>query len=138
MRSMNEKAKVIELLSEGKIRADEAATLLRELGAPPVDPNSGLKSKPRFLRIISKEPGQPNGKGTHMRIPFPLLRTVAKLAKMFPKAAARKLNRILKENGIDATLETVDVEDMQTLLEHLPDLQVDIDNETQILKIFCE
>ena len=60
------------------------------------------------------------------------------MAKMFPKAAARKLNRILRENGIEATFETVDVEDMETLLEHLPDLHVDIENETQILKIFCE
>jgi hypothetical protein len=135
--AMSERARIIDLLSEGKIGADEAALLLRELALPPVD-SSRRSSKPRFLRVVSNEPGQLNGKGTHMRIPFPLLRTVAKMAKMFPKAAARKLNRILRENGIEATFETVDVEDMETLLEHLPDLHVDIENETQILKIFCE
>jgi hypothetical protein len=138
MRHMNERMKIIDLLSEGRISTDEAALLLRELGVPPVDSGNGRVSKPKFLRVVAKEPGQPSGKGTYMRIPFPLLRTVAKLAKMFPKAAARKLNRMLRENGIDAILETVDVADMETLLKHLPDLHVDIENETQILKIYCE
>ena len=84
MRLMNERARIIEILSEGKISAEEAAILLRELGVPPVDSSGKRKSKPRFLRVIAEKPGQPNGTGTQMRIPFPLLRTVAKLAKMFP------------------------------------------------------
>jgi hypothetical protein len=135
-----ETKKVLEMLAEGKINAEEADRLIEKLtgsvsnqtGAPEEKNANGESEskKPRYLRIVVEKPGQDH---VNMRIPLTFTRTGTRLMGVLPLRVLEKLG----EHGIDvAAFADLKGED---LAEAIETLNVDIDKGNgKKVRIFCE
>ena len=139
-----ETKQVLEMLTEGKITAEDAEKLLDKLsgrtpgrpGAPAGQADPGESSgsgaaagpqKPRFLRIQVDKPGHDQ---INMRLPLSLVRSSRVLALIPPRVTER-----LAEQGIDLGR----FASMKELAEALEKTGIDIDKGNgKKVRIFCE
>ena len=145
---MNEdRRSILEMLATGRITADEADRLLGALeqraGASAVASEPGYpanKAKAKYLRIAvdTDEPGDDGPTKVNIRVPMQLLRAGVRLASIIPPAARDEVNAAMKQNGIPFDINQLKPETLEELVEHLSDLQVDVDQEKTKVRIFCE
>jgi len=140
-----ETRKVLDMLAEGKINAEQADKLLEKLSAQPAqeakeeDPSSSAASvssssssasKPRFLRIVVDKPGQDQ---INVRIPLAFARSGSHLLAVLPTRVREKLS----EQGMDFSKAGVfDPSKWENLAEGTP-IDIDRGNGKKV-KIFCE
>ncbi|HKM89207.1 MAG TPA: hypothetical protein VJX29_01230 [Candidatus Acidoferrales bacterium] len=139
-----ETKRVLELLKEGKISAEDAEKLLDRLSGAAANRASSTSSeaassgrneagpggdarKPRFLRIQVDKPGHDQ---INMRLPLSLVRSSRILALMPPRVTER-----LAEQGIDLGR----FASMNELADALEKTGIDIDKGNgKKVRIFCE
>ena len=135
-----ERRLILEMLSQGKITAEDAEKLLDKLAAASQDSEAGQPASvegapkrstaPKFLRVVVDSS---DGDKVNIRVPLALVRTGIKLTTMMPQAASEKL----AEQGIDLShLSGLKGEDLMAALQ---ELTLDVDsNAGDKVKIFCE
>jgi hypothetical protein len=130
-----ERKKILEMLSEGKITAEDAERLLDKIEAgpssapkPPRKPGEPSKIKWLLVRVDSND-----GDKVNVRVPINLIRTGIKLGAILPKGA----NERIQASGFDLNdLATLADEE---LIEALADLQVDVNSDDgDVVRIYCE
>jgi len=132
-----ERKKILEMLAQGKITADDAERLLDKLAAGESDHTSQSASaarepdaKPKYLRVYVDSA---DGDKVNIRVPLALIRTGIKLTAVLPDHATEKLG----EKGVD--LSKLSDLDQDELYEALRELQVDVDSEDgDTVRVFCE
>jgi hypothetical protein len=131
-----ETRKVLDMLAEGKISAENAERLLDKLQSTPTDSGTEPEAAPaagqngRSFRIVVDEPGK---KPVNIRMPLSFLRSGSALLGMMPK----QVNECLKERGID--LAVLSGKQGDELAKMLQELLVDIDKgDGKKVRIFCE
>ena len=142
-----ERKKILEMLVEGKITADDADKLLEKLsgsgsseakadtGSVP-KPEGGSEgkeerhAKPRFMRIVIDKPGHDQ---VNVRIPLAFTRAGSNLLAVLPAQVREKLS----ERGIDiGALCAMDAKDLPDAVENL---NIDVEkSDGKKVKIFCE
>jgi len=134
-----ERKKVLEMLADKKITAEEADRLLEKLEGstasdssekPSADSSAGEPKKPKHMRILVERPGRED---VNIRIPMAFTRTGARLMAVLPPQILSKL----AENGVDMTvLSSFNAEQLSGAMDNF---QMDIDkgNGTKV-KVFCE
>lgn len=138
-----DRRKILEMLSEGKINVDEAENLLAAISQPSSEPEKGEKPQkkdfPKYLRVVV-EPGPSSVKHekVNIRVPFNLLRAGIKLASLVPVDVQGKVNEHLKEKGVNFDISNITPDNLEELLMHLNDLTVDVDSKEEKVRIFCE
>ena len=150
---MNEhRRQILQMLSEGKISADEAERLIAAMEAPAsfstfADDGSQAagKLRPKYLRVVvdSEEDGGHEGPTkVNVRVPMQLLRAGVRLAGLIPAPALRRANEAMQEQGVPIDLTQIKPENLEELVEHLNDLTVDVDQKdanTKVkVRVFCE
>jgi Fe-S-cluster formation regulator IscX/YfhJ len=142
------KKKILEMLAEKKITADEAYRLLSLVepeggaGESVEKPETGGKDKPKYLRVTvlpspdSEKSG--NFDRVNVRVPMSLIRAGIKLTSLIPNDAAKKVNIALKDKGIDFDLRSVKTEDIEQLIEALGDMEVDVETGREKVRVFVE
>jgi hypothetical protein len=131
-----ERKKILDMLAEGKITAEEADKLLDKLaGAAPAEakdakPADGSTAKPRFLRIVVDRPGQEQ---VNVRMPLAFARTRSHLLAALPPRVTEKL----AELGIDlSAARSMNDQDWASAME---DINIDIEKGNgKKVKVFCE
>ena len=147
-----ERRKVLDMVAEGKVSAEDAERLLQKLdgsrtGAGNGDGHgagAGAAARPggtadgadgpqaggaalKYLRVLVDSA---DGDKVNIRVPLGLLRTGVSLATLLPSAAGEKLS----ENGIDLSHLAGDA-----LVEELRELTVDVDSaKGDTVRVFCE
>jgi hypothetical protein len=142
---------ILQMLSEGKISADEAERLISAMETPvgvqPTEPGSSPagKTRPKYLRVLvdSEDDGGHDGPTkVNVRVPMQLLHAGVRLAGLIPAAALRQANSAMQEHGIPIDLSQIKPENLEELVEHLNDLTVDVDQKdanTKVkVRVFCE
>lgn len=136
---------ILEMLSQGKITADEAERLLTavESNSEKSQEGRGAPStgKVKYLRVMVESEDSDHGNGptkVNIRVPMQLLRAGVKLAGLLPDQARSKVNEKLKEIGIDADVSQIKPENLDELIDQMNDLQVDVDETKNKVRIFCE
>lgn len=154
---MNEnRRQILEMLSAGKITADEADRLLAALEPESIPVPNGasasnsatataVKARPKYLRVLVEADEDMTGmKGpttVNVRVPMQLLRAGVRLAALIPQQAHDQLDQALSSHGVPLTLSQIKPENLEELIDHLEDLTVDVDgrdsNRTKV-RVFCE
>jgi hypothetical protein len=134
-----ESRKVLDMLAEGKITAEQADKLLEKLAAQPAQEakpeessssSPSSSSKPRFLRIVVDKPGQDQ---VNVRIPLAFARSGSHLLAVLPTRVREKLS----EQGMDfSKTGALDPSNWENLVENMP-IDIDRGNGKKV-KIFCE
>lgn len=152
---MNEhRRQILQMLSEGKISADEAERLISAMEAPPAfstfsdGASSGAgKPRPKYLRVlVDAEEGENGAYGgptkVNVRVPMQLLRAGVRLAGLIPAQALHRANSAMQEKGVPIDLTQIKPENLEELVEQLNDLSVDVDQKEAGAKVkvrvFCE
>jgi len=141
-----ERLRILNLVAEGKITADEAASLLDALGggrgeeapAGSAAPETGQAAPPpRYLRVVVEDPGSSDR--VNVRVPINLLRAGVRLAALLPSGVTDQVNRSFAEKGFDVDLSRLSAKDLDGLLEHLGELTVDVEgSKGEKVRVFCE
>jgi SHOCT-like protein len=140
---MNEnRRQILEMLSTGKITADEAERLISAMETEPStasDANGSEtrpKTKPKYIRVVVDD----NGKGAkaNIRVPMQLLRSGVKLAALIPVQARDHVNSALHEHGVAFDLSQIKPENLEELIDQLDELTVDVDDKDVKVRVFCE
>ncbi|MGA3024320.1 MAG: hypothetical protein ABSF98_06090 [Bryobacteraceae bacterium] len=147
---MNEdRRRILEMLAQGRITADEAERLIAALEKEPASasPNQGSetppKPKPKYLRVLveSQDDRAPdNPSHVNVRVPMQLLRAGVRLVSLIPVQARDHVNGALRENGVPFDLSEIKPENLEEIVDQLDDLTVDVDqkNEKVKVRVFCE
>ncbi len=128
-----ETRKVLEMLADKKITAEEADKLLEKLSGQPsaeAQPEETSSSKPRYMRIVVDKPGH---EPVNIRMPLSLIGTGSHLLAVLPPRVGEKL----AELGIDLSgAGAMKEKDWAKIVENL---NIDIDKGSgKKVKIFCE
>ena len=142
---------ILQMLSEGKINADEAERLISAFEEPPAtkssptDSTSAGKSPPKYLRVQVDSEGDGGHEGptkVNVRVPMQLLRAGVRLAGLLPAQALNRANDAMHEKGIPIDLTQIKPENLEELVDQLNDLTVDVDQKeagTKVrVRVFCE
>lgn len=126
---------VLEMLAEGKITTEEADRLIAALREQPGTP-SAKPARPRYVRVIvDAENSKEDPVKVNIRVPLMLLRAGVRLASVIPPAAQDKVNKALREQGVDFDIATIKPENLDELIDELRDLTVDIEHKRDDVKV---
>ena len=130
-----ERRKILEMLSEGKITAEDAERLLDRIGAGPTSGPKGTDKRggPSKIKWLLVHVDGNDGDKVNVRVPISLIRTGIKLGAILPSGASEKI----QASGIDLN-DLAKLAD-EELVEALADLQVDVNSEDgDVVQIYCE
>jgi hypothetical protein len=135
-----ETRRILNLLAEGKINAEEAERLIDALqGKPGASAELASAEGPKYLRVLVEGDQSPHGGKVNVRVPFNLIRAGVRLAALLPSVAYDPINKALKENGVDFDVSKVKPENLEDLVKHLSELSVDVEgNNGEKVRVFCE
>ena len=140
---------ILEMLAQGKINVEEAERLLSLLEQPPSAGTSGgatedrTKSPAKYLRVVvepdkSNSDAETSKERVNIRVPMGLLRAGVKLAALIPSEATDRINKRLQEKGIGIDVGNLKGEDLEQLIEAIADIQVDVQDGKQQVRVFVE
>jgi len=144
------KKKILEMLAQNKISADDAYRLLSAVDSGEGGHGNarhentgskgpGEKVKARYLRVTvtPDEEGANKTEGSlfkdgkvgrvNVRVPMSLIRAGIKLKSLVPPEAMDKVNKALKEKGINFDVNSIKNEDIEELIDALGDMQIDVE-----------
>jgi hypothetical protein len=144
---------VLQMLSDGKINADEAERLLSALDrteAPPSDGFAGFakfanaappprsNGAPKYLRVTVDADVHGDATKVNIRVPMALLRAGVRLSSLIPPEARDQVNAELAKNGVPFDIGSLKPENLEELVSHLDDLTIDVDSSDAKVRIYCE
>ncbi len=141
---MNEnRRRILEMLAVGQIKTDDAERLLAALEKEPSptapgDTATGPQAWPKYLRVVVESQESQGPSKVNVRVPFQLLRAGVKLTSVIPPHARIKVNDALHRQGIDLDLSELKPENLEELIYQLKELTVDIDDQSNKVRVFCE
>ena len=131
------KAKILRMLEEGKVTADQAARLMDAVDvASPAAPAPSAGKTPKWLKIQVQEGGhdRPN---VNITVPFALLRIGLKLAPIGMRFAPPDAQEKIAASGVD--LSNLDLDAITQAFGELGEYPlVDIDDDGERVKIWVE
>lgn len=134
-----DRARILNMLADGKINAEEAERLLDALdtrtAAAPAAPTSGysaikgdptpvINALPKFLHV--KVDGD-EGEKVDVKIPLALVRSGLKLTSLIPPTAMDQINSQMAESGMSIDFNNFKPEDIDELIEALREMEVNVD-----------
>ncbi len=132
--------KVLDMLAEGKITAEQAERLLDKLhrarpDEPPLDSldltgERPTLENPKYLRVVVHSE---KGDKVNVRVPMALVKTGIRLGALMPEHARKEL----EGKGVD--LSALSDLDGDALVQALADLTVDVESGNgDKVRVFCE
>lgn len=137
----DDRRRILDLLAQGKITADEAEKLLNAVDAAPT-PAAPAPSVPagkaKYLRVLVEDSSKGANTHVNIRVPMQLIRAGVKLSALMPREAQEKIDSALKDKGMQFDLSSLTPETLDQLVEGLNELTVNVDDEETKVRIFCE
>ena len=134
-----ERKKVLEMLAEGKITADEAERLLETLESKATDKSpqaaltNTLNNLPKYLFV---KVDSVDGDKVNIRVPLKLIKAGIKLQALLPQDAQDKVNAKLNEKGIN--LDDFKAENFKDILDALTEFEMNVDDKKgDKVRIYC-
>jgi hypothetical protein len=139
--------RILQMLSECKITADEAERLIAALEREPAgggtspEASAAPRKAAKYLRVVvdTDDPLEIDGpKKVNIRVPMQLLRAGVRLSALIPPKARDEVNAKLREQGVAFDLGQLKPENLESLIEQLNDLSIDVDDDRTKVRVFCE
>jgi hypothetical protein len=133
----DERSRILNMLADGKITADEAERLLdalesraaateSEAAGPTIkgDPAPLVAALPKFLyvKVLAA-----NGDNVDVKIPISLVRSGLKLTSLIPPDAMGQINDSMSEHGVTVDFSNLKPEDIDELVEALREMEINVD-----------
>ncbi len=142
-----DRSRILNMLAEGKISAEEAERLLDALdsrgaaaGAPAEpaikgDPAPLLEALPKFLYVKVESA---NGDNVDVKIPIALVRSGLKLTSLIPPQAMDQINSSMSEHGMSIDFSNLKPEDIDELVQALREMEISVDSTNgDKVRVYC-
>ena len=142
-----DRSRILNMLAEGKISAEEAERLLDALdqrtgatgasGGPAVtgDPGPLLAALPKYLYV---KVSAANGDNVDVKIPIALVRSGLKLTSLIPPQAMDQINSSMSEHGMSVDFSNLKPEDIDELVEALREMEINVDSTNgDKVRVYC-
>lgn len=141
-----DRKRILGMLAEGKITADEAESLLDALSSSAEEPNADLPAP------ASDWPTGPSATGTpkfmyvkvtgkdkvDVKVPLGLLRAGLKLTSLIPPQAMDQINESMGEAGMSIDFNNLKPEDIEELITNLREMEVNVQSaDGDNVRVFC-
>ena len=139
-----DRKRILAMLGEGKITADEAERLLDAMGerapaASSAGSNWPSNTAPKYFRVeVNANDGADGPTKVNVRVPMQLLRAGVRLGSLIPPRARDEVNSALARQGIPIDINTIKPENLEELIEHLAGVTVDVDDPNARVRVYCE
>ncbi len=146
-----DRARILNMLAEGKITADEAERLLdalesRRSDLPAAespgpsfikgDPTPVVNALPKYLHV--KVDGE-KGEKVDVKVPLALVRSGLKLTSLIPPQAMDQINSEMAKSGMSIDFSNFKPEDIDELIAALREMVVNIDGDKgEHVRVYCE
>ena len=139
-----ERKRVLQMLAEGKITADEAERLLNALGdatSSACCEETGGGKKPKYLCVkVNCEPGGEHHhkhQNVDFKIPIVLLKAGVKLGSLLPEESRNKFKSHMADKGMSFDLAQLDTKNIDAFIEALTEQSIDIQADFEKVRIYC-
>jgi hypothetical protein len=137
-----EKLKVLNMVAEGKISAEEGAKLLDALDKKEEKKTEAFKvshekGNINYLFVDISPKSDKNKEKVHVKVPLALVRAGVNIASMLPTDVRDKVNDAMDEKGMKFDLSSIKPENIEELIQALEEMEVNIDSEEQTIKVYC-
>jgi hypothetical protein len=141
--------RILNLLAEGKISAEEAGRLLdavapgepaEKTGAPGFsavkgDPTRLVEALPKFLYV---KVNSDNGDTVDVKVPIALVRSGLKLTSLIPPQAMDEINSSMAEHGMSIDFSNLKPEDIDELVQALREMEISVDSKDgDTVRVYC-
>lgn len=139
----DDRRRILSMLQDGKINAEEADRLLSALTRTPA-PSPGTavghnRSPLKYFRVeVDAQDDHDGPTKVNVRIPMELLRAGVRLSALIPPRARDEVNEAMAKQGIPIDINQLRPENLEEMIEHLSDFTVDVDNERAKVRVYCE
>jgi hypothetical protein len=136
-----ERRKVLDMLSEGKISAEEAEKLLDAVEPEPRSGIGGSTSpdgmpKNLFIRVLPKE-GAENADQVKVTVPIALVKAGINFLSLLPNDARKGVETAMEDKGFDFDLKNLGPEEMDALLAAIQELEIDVETSDSTVRIYA-
>lgn len=137
-----EKLKVLNMIAEGKISAEEGGKLLEALDKKAEkkhEPNEEKKEKGNvnYLFVDVNPKTDENKEKVHVKVPLALVRAGVNIASMLPVDVQDKVNEAMDEKGMKFDLSSIKPENIEELIQSLEEMEVNIDSDDYTVRVYC-
>jgi len=142
-----DRSRILNMLAEGKISAQEAEGLLDALGTsggatgasagPAIkgDPSPLIEALPKFLYV---KVNSADGDTVDVKIPIALVRAGLKLTSLIPPQAMDQINDSMSEHGMSIDFSNLKPEDIDQLVEALREMEISVDSTNgDKVRVYC-
>lgn len=135
---MDERKKILEMLSAGKISVQEAEQLLAAVGAEQTSSGAASTGRKKYLRVEVNSSKEEGTEKVNIRVPLQLLRAGVKLASLMPNNVQDKVGNMLEEKGIQFDFKNASPGAFDELIQQLEELEVNVDSDKEKVRIYVE
>ncbi len=137
-----EKLKVLNMIAEGKITAEEGEKLLEAL-----DKKNEKKPEPievkrekgniNYLYVDINPKSESSSEKVHVKVPLALVRAGVNIASMLPSEVQDTVNNAMDEKGMKFDLSSIKPENIEELIQALEEMEVNIDSDESTVRVYC-
>ena len=135
-----ERRKVLDMLSEGKITAEEAERLLEVLedqANSSTDLKTSNSALPRYLYVqVDPKEGVKDSEQVKITVPLTLLKAGISLLSLLPKKAREDVEQVMDDKGFDFDFSNLKPEEMDALVTALEELEVNVDTPDTTVRVY--
>ncbi|MFQ5905613.1 MAG: hypothetical protein ACE5JA_03485 [bacterium] len=136
---MEERMKILNMVAEGKVSAQEAERLLQALEGGELN-NAANKAKARWLKVRVYEKNSEKPK-VMVNVPLALIKIGAKIGAKFNMKLPEKARRQMAEKGIDLS-DLKDLDQLEKIIDSLtaegPFKFVDVEEGNEKVEVYIE
>ncbi len=134
-----DRLRILKMLSDGKLSAEEAERLLDALNAPSATGPAPLAAAPpRYFRVLVDTIDGQGPTKVNVRVPMQLLRAGVRLSALIPPAARDEVNAAMASKGLPFDINQLKPENLDELVASLSELTVNVDRDDTRVRVFCE
>ena len=132
--------RVLEMLSDGRVSVDEAERLLSLVDDEPesVRPVQQLvptrNGPAKYLRVTVDS----DDEHVNVRVPLALIKAGVKLHALVPEQAAEGITAALRNNGLNIDLHKLRADSLEELVDALSEIEIDVQDEDERVRVYCE
>ena len=132
--------RVLEMLSDGRVSVDEAERLLRLVEDEPEPVRSVQQLVPtrngpaKYLRVTVDS----DDEHVNVRVPLALIKAGVKLHALVPEQAAEGITAALRNNGLNIDLHKLRADSLEELVDALSEIEIDVQDDDERVRVYCE
>lgn len=143
-----ERMKILGMLSEGKITAEEADKLIEAIEGAAGKPGRSFDDRippgadgiPKYLYVqvnSLNEDGSGEPETVNVKVPMALIKAGVNIASLMPEDVQGEINSAMDKKGIKFNLSDIKKENLDEFLLALRELEVNVDGENERVRIYC-